>query len=65
MATQVIIVPDDNADSRNVAPNILAALGPGAIIYSWDGLRMYVRATLWANMREADKLFLLERGTNA
>jgi len=65
MATEVIIVPDDNADSRNIAPNILAALGPNGIVWSWDGLRMYVRATMWANMKEADKQFLLAGGYNA
>ena len=48
---QVIIVPDNNVDARNVPPGILAMLGPNDVLVSNDSLRMYVRASHWENMK--------------
>jgi hypothetical protein len=52
-SVQVIVVPDDNADARNIPPGILAMLGPDTVLVSNDSLRMYVRQTHWEKMKES------------
>ena len=50
---QVIVVPDENADAKNIPPGILAMLGPDTVLVSNDSLRMYVRQTHWEKMKES------------
>ena len=49
---QVIVVPDDNKDARNIPPGILAMLGPDTVLMSNDSLRCYVRQSHWEAMKE-------------
>lgn len=50
---QVIVVPDENADARNIPPGILAMLGPNTVLMSNDSLRMYVRRAHWEAMKDS------------
>jgi hypothetical protein len=54
---KVIIVPDDDAEARDIPPGILAMLGPDTVLMSNDSLRMYVRASQWKNYQAGAKLF--------
>lgn len=47
----VIVVPDDNAEARNVPLGILDMLTQENILMSNDNHRMYVRHTHWENMK--------------
>jgi hypothetical protein len=50
---QVIVVPDENVDARNVPPGILAMLGPTTVLMSNDSMRMYVRKSHWESMKDS------------
>ena len=52
----VIVVPDDDKDARNVPPGILASLGPDTVLMSNDSKRCYMRHTHWENMKDSFKL---------
>lgn len=52
---QVIVVPDDNADAKNIPPGILAMLGPDTVLMSNDSLRCYMRRTHWEKMKTGFK----------
>ena len=52
---QVIVVPDDNVDARNIPPGILAMLGPDTVLMSNDSLRCYMRKTHWDAMNGSFK----------
>lgn len=56
VGVQVIVVPDDDKDSRHVPPGILAMLGPDTVLMSNDSMRMYVRHTHWEKMKDGFKL---------
>jgi hypothetical protein len=60
---KVIIVPDSNADVRNVPPNILKMLKANSVLMSNDSLRMYVRASHWEDMKDGFRLQELARET--
>jgi hypothetical protein len=53
---QVIVVPDDNKEARNVPPGILSMLGPDTVLMSNDSRRCYMRKTHWENMKDSFKL---------
>jgi hypothetical protein len=60
MPVKVIIVPDSDAEARDVPPGILAMLGPNTVLMSNDSLRMYVRATQWKDYQSSFDLFTVE-----
>jgi hypothetical protein len=60
---KVIVVPDNNADVRNVPPNILKMLQPNSVLMSNDSLRMYVRASHWESMKDGFRMQELARET--
>ena len=53
---QVIVVPDDDAEARNIPPGILSMLTQDSVLMSNDSLRMYVRHTKWDAMKDSFKL---------
>jgi hypothetical protein len=52
----VIVVPDDDAEAKNVPPGILAMLGPSTVLMSNDSRRCYMRKTHWEGMKDSFKL---------
>jgi hypothetical protein len=54
--TQVLVVPDDDKDSKNYPPGILAMLGPNDVLMSNDSLRMYIRQSHWDKIKSSFKL---------
>jgi len=59
--TIVVVVPDDDKESRNVPPGILTMLTQNNVLMSNDNHRMYVRHTNWERMKYS---FLLTEKLN-
>jgi hypothetical protein len=51
--TIVVVVPDDDKESRSVPPGILKMLTQNNVLMSNDNHRMYVRRTNWERMKES------------
>ena len=60
--TQVIVVPDDDAEARRIGipPGIIAMLGPTTVLNSNDSLRVYIRASQYKAMEAGHELTKLK-----